>query len=50
LICTPGNWKEGDDVIVPHYPYTSAELAANPAIADNFYNVGGYMWFKKANK
>jgi len=50
LVCTPGNWKEGDDVIVPRYPYTSAELAANPAVADNFYNVGGYIWFKKAGK
>jgi peroxiredoxin (alkyl hydroperoxide reductase subunit C) len=50
LVCTPGNWKEGDDVIVPRYPYTSAELAANPAVADNFYNVGGYIWFKKTNK
>lgn len=50
LVCTPGNWEKGEDVIVPHYPYTSTELASNPAIADNFYNVGGYIWFKKASK
>jgi len=47
-----GLWliKKGDDVIVPHYPYTENELAANPELKDNFYNVGGYLWFKKANK
>jgi len=47
LVCTPANWQVGDDVIVPHYPYTNEELAANPKIAENFYNVGGYMWFKR---
>jgi len=50
LVCTPGNWKEGDDVIVPHYPYTDGELAANPKLKEDYYNVGGYMWFKKASK
>jgi len=48
LVATPANWKKGDDVIVPHYPYTDTELAANPKIKDDFYNVGGYLWFKKA--
>ena len=47
MVCTPANWQAGDDVIVPHYPYTDEELAANPEIKDNYYNVGGYMWFKK---
>jgi len=47
MVCTPANWQLGDDVLVPHYPYTDGELAANPDIKDNFYNVGGYMWFKK---
>lgn len=50
LVATPANWKDGDDVIVPHYPYTDGELAANPELKNDFYNVGGYMWFKKANK
>ena len=49
-VCTPANWQVGDDVIVPRYPYTNAELADNPEIKDDFYNVGGYMWFKKGNK
>lgn len=47
LVCTPANWQLGDDVLVPHYPYTNQELAANPNIKDNYYNLGGYMWFKK---
>lgn len=50
LVCTPANWKNGDDVIVPHYPYTDDEIAANPTLKDQYYNVGGYMWFKKENK
>ena len=50
MVFTPANWRNGDDVIVPHYPYTDEELATNPEISDEFYNVGGYMWFKKENK
>lgn len=50
MVCTPANWKNGDDVIVPHYPYTERELAANPELTDDFYNVGGYMWFKKSKR
>lgn len=50
LVCTPANWKDGDDVIVPHYPYTDSELVANPELKDDFYNVGGYLWFKRENK
>jgi peroxiredoxin (alkyl hydroperoxide reductase subunit C) len=50
LVSTPANWKNGDDVIVPHYPYTDGELAANPKLKDDYYNVGGYIWFKKVNK
>lgn len=50
LVCTPGNWKVGDDLIVPRYPYTDGELAANPTLKDDYYNVGGYIWFKKVKK
>ncbi len=50
MVFTPANWQSGDDVIVPHYPYTDEELAADPEITDEFYNVGGYMWFKRENK
>lgn len=48
MVCTPANWQAGDDVLMPHYPYTDDELAANPGIKDNYYNLGGYLWFKKA--
>lgn len=50
MVYTPANWQAGEDVIVPHYPYTKDELAADPDIINDFYNVGGYMWFKKENK
>jgi peroxiredoxin (alkyl hydroperoxide reductase subunit C) len=38
LVATPANWKNGEDVIVPHYPFTDGELAANPELKDQFYN------------
>lgn len=47
MVCTPANWVVGKDVIVPRYPYTDSQLAANPNIKDDYYNVGGYIWFKK---
>lgn len=43
FVYTPANWQAGDDVIVPHYPYTDSELAQNPEIKNDYYNVGGYM-------
>jgi peroxiredoxin (alkyl hydroperoxide reductase subunit C) len=49
-VYTPANWKEGDDVLVPYYPYTSDELAVNPELVDEFYQLGNRIWFKKVNK
>ncbi len=49
-VLTPANWNEGDDVMVPYFPYKKEELAANPALKDDFYNVGNRMWFKKIKK
>ncbi|WP_321371118.1 redoxin domain-containing protein [uncultured Draconibacterium sp.] len=46
-VYTPANWESGDDVIVPHYPYTKAELAADPGLKDDYYQVGDRMWFKR---
>jgi len=43
----PANWQLGDDVMVPHFPYTEKELKANPDIKNSYYNVGSFMWFKK---
>lgn len=49
-VLTPANWEKGDDVMVPHFPYTKAQLAENPEIEKEYYNVGNRMWFKKAEK
>lgn len=48
-VFTPANWNDGDDVIVPYFPYTKAQVAADPSIMDRFYQVGNRMWFKKMN-
>ena len=49
-VLTPANWNEGDDVMVPYFPYTKEQLAENPELQDDFYNVGNRMWFKKSGK
>jgi peroxiredoxin (alkyl hydroperoxide reductase subunit C) len=49
-VLTPANWNEGDDVLVPYFPYTKEQLAANPELEKEFYNVGNRMWFKKVDK
>lgn len=49
-VLTPANWVNGDDVMVPYYPYTKEQLAANPALKDEFYSMGNRMWFKKVDK
>lgn len=50
LVCTPANWQNGDDVIVPHFPYTQKQLADDPNIVNDYYNIGNRVWFKKAKK
>lgn len=47
MVSTPANWKDGDDVLVHHFPYTQKELADNPSVKDDYYNVGDRIWFKK---
>ena len=49
-VLTPFNWKPGDDVLVPHKPYSSDELEKNPKLKDQYYNKGEFMWFKRMNK
>lgn len=46
-VLIPANWKEGDDVMVPQFPYTESQLKANPDLKNSYYNVGSFMWFKK---
>lgn len=47
-LLTPANWQLGDDLMVPYFPYTEEELKKNPELKNNYYNVGPFMWFKKA--
>jgi peroxiredoxin (alkyl hydroperoxide reductase subunit C) len=49
-VLTPLNWRPGDDVLVPHTPYTQEELEKNPDLKNQYYNVGEFMWYKKMNK
>ena len=46
-VLTPANWENGQDVMVPYFPYTKEQLAANPELKDEFYSMGNRMWFKK---
>lgn len=47
-VLTPANWQLGDDVMVPQFPYTDKQIRDNPDLKYNYYNVGSFMWFKKA--
>lgn len=49
-VLTPVNWEPGEDVMVPYYPYTKEQLAANPELKDEYYSMGNRMWFKKIGK
>ena len=49
-LLTPVNWEPGDDLLVPHFPYTQAELQANPELEKQYYQVGALLWYKKASK
>lgn len=49
-VITPANWEKGDDVMVPYYPYTKEQVAANPELKDDYYSMGNRMWFQKADK
>lgn len=49
-VLTPANWSKGDDVLVPYYPYTASELAANPELENDYYQLGDRIWFKKVDE
>jgi len=49
-VLTPADWRKGDDVMIPNYPYTPKELADNPSLKDDYYMLGNRIWFKKAEK
>lgn len=46
---TPANWKPGDDLLIPRFPYTQKELDKNPELQKQYYSMGSFMWYKKAN-
>ena len=48
-VLTPANWNKGEDVLIPHFPYTAEQLANNPEIKNNFYSVGERLWFQKGS-
>jgi peroxiredoxin (alkyl hydroperoxide reductase subunit C) len=50
MVSTPANWNKGDDVLVPYFPYTQEQLATDPSIKEDYYNIGNYMWFRKLQK
>lgn len=49
-VITPANWEKGDDVMVPYFPYTKAQLIANPELKEEYYSMGNRMWFKKIDE
>lgn len=46
-LSTPVNWKPGEDLIVPHHPYTAEEIVSNPKVADGYHSVGSFVWYRK---
>ncbi len=49
-VLTPADWKSGDDLLIPYFPYTADQLTENPEIKDQYYNVGDKLWFRKTVK
>jgi peroxiredoxin 2/4 len=45
----PVNWKPGEDVMVPHFPYSDDQLKEKPSLKDDYYNYGPFIWFRKTN-
>jgi peroxiredoxin 2/4 len=45
----PVNWKPGEDVMVPHFPFTDAQLKEKPSLKNDYYNYGPFIWFRKTN-
>ncbi len=46
-VFTPANWEDGDDVMVPYFPYTAEQLEKDPKITEKYYSVGNRLWFRK---
>jgi peroxiredoxin 2/4 len=49
-VCTPVNWKAGDDVLIPYNPTPSKDLAKTGILPpEGYYNLSWFVWFKKSN-
>jgi len=49
-LSTPANWEPGHDLVVPRYPYSPDDVENSPALTEDFYRVGAFLWYKKAVK
>lgn len=49
-LMTPANWEPGGDLLVPHNPYTQAELLTDPELEEQFYQIGSLLWYKRSSK
>ena len=49
-VCTPVNWKAGNDVLIPYNPTPSKDLD-NPDVKppEGYYNLAWFLWYKKSN-
>jgi peroxiredoxin 2/4 len=45
----PVNWKPGEDVMVPHFPFTDEQIKKDPSLKNDYYNYGPFIWFRKTN-
>lgn len=48
-VLIPVDWQKGGDVLMPYKPYTDQDLAKNPNLKNEYYNVGNDMWYKKVS-
>jgi peroxiredoxin 2/4 len=48
-VLTPANWQPGDDVLLP-YPVSVDYYDANKVKAEGYYDIAGYMLYKKLDK
>ena len=49
-VCTPVNWKAGNDVLIPYNPTPTVDLdkpEANPP--EGYYSLAWFLWYKKNN-
>jgi peroxiredoxin 2/4 len=50
-VCTPVNWKAGDDILIPYNPTPSKDLAkAGILPPEGYYNLAWFVLYKKGNQ